>query len=50
MPVHGLDERGVAKLAAQRRKLGDPTLIETVYGHGFRLADRPTADQAAGAD
>jgi DNA-binding response OmpR family regulator len=37
-------------LAALRRKLGDPTLIETVYGHGFRLADRPTADQAAGAD
>jgi DNA-binding response OmpR family regulator len=28
-------------LAALRRKLGDPTLIETVYGHGFRLADRP---------
>jgi DNA-binding response OmpR family regulator len=28
-------------LAAMRRKLGDPTLIETVYGHGFRLADRP---------
>ena len=26
-------------LAALRRKLGDPTLIETVYGHGFRLAD-----------
>jgi len=37
-------------LAALRRKLGDPSLIETVYGHGFRLADRPTADQAAGAD
>jgi DNA-binding response OmpR family regulator len=33
-------------LAALRRKLGDPSLIETVYGHGFRLADRPvlTAD------
>ena len=30
-------------LAALRRKLGDPTLIETVYGHGFRLADRETA-------
>jgi DNA-binding response OmpR family regulator len=30
-------------LAALRRKLGDPTLIETVYGHGFRLADRPAA-------
>ena len=28
-------------LAALRRKLGDPSLIETVYGHGFRLADRP---------
>jgi len=34
-------------LAALRRKLGDPSLIETVYGHGFRLADRPAvpADQ-----
>jgi DNA-binding response OmpR family regulator len=31
-------------LAALRRKLGDPTLIETVYGHGFRLADRPAQD------
>jgi DNA-binding response OmpR family regulator len=30
-------------LAALRRKLGDPALIETVYGHGFRLADRPAA-------
>ena len=30
-------------LAALRRKLGDPTLIETVYGHGFRLAGRPSA-------
>ena len=30
-------------LAALRRKLGDPTLIETVYGHGFRLADRESA-------
>jgi DNA-binding response OmpR family regulator len=29
-------------LAALRRKLGDPALIETVYGHGFRLADRET--------
>jgi DNA-binding response OmpR family regulator len=28
-------------LAALRRKIGDPSLIETVYGHGFRLADRP---------
>src|SRR6202020_1242912 len=27
-------------LDALRRKLGDPALIETVYGHGFRLADR----------
>ena len=26
-------------LAALRRKLGDHSLIETVYGHGFRLAD-----------
>jgi DNA-binding response OmpR family regulator len=36
-------------LAALRRKLGDPSLIETVYGHGFRLADRPAvpADEAA---
>lgn len=25
-------------VAALRRKLGDPTLIETVYGRGFRLA------------
>jgi DNA-binding response OmpR family regulator len=35
-------------LAALRRKLGDPSLIETVYGHGFRLADRPAlpADSA----
>jgi DNA-binding response OmpR family regulator len=30
-------------LAALRRKLGDPSLIETVYGHGFRLAERPQA-------
>lgn len=30
-------------LAALRRKLGEPTLIETVYGHGFRLADRESA-------
>jgi DNA-binding response OmpR family regulator len=36
-------------LAALRRKLGDPTLIETVYGHGFRLAGKssPTADEDA---
>jgi DNA-binding response OmpR family regulator len=26
-------------MAALRRKLGNPKLIETVYGHGFRLAD-----------
>ena len=26
-------------MAALRRKLGIPSLIETVYGHGFRLAD-----------
>jgi DNA-binding response OmpR family regulator len=30
-------------IAALRRKLGDPSMIETVYGRGFRLAvpDRP---------
>ena len=27
-------------MAALRKKLGDPGLIETVYGHGFRLADQ----------
>ena len=38
-------------LAALRRKLGDPALIETVYGHGFRLADRSAmADQSDLAD
>ena len=26
-------------LVALRRKLGDPTMIQTVYGRGFRLAD-----------
>jgi len=26
-------------MAALRKKLGVPSLIETVYGHGFRLAD-----------
>jgi DNA-binding response OmpR family regulator len=31
-------------MAALRRKLGDPGLIETVYGHGFRLADPDGAD------
>ncbi len=30
-------------MAALRRKLGDPGLIETVYGHGFRLADLGSA-------
>ena len=29
-------------MAALRKKLGDPHLIETVYGHGFRLADQDT--------
>ncbi|MEO8887900.1 MAG: response regulator transcription factor [Jatrophihabitantaceae bacterium] len=29
-------------IAALRRKLGHPDLIETVYGHGFRLADTTT--------
>ncbi len=37
-------------LAALRRKLGDPTLIETVYGHGFRLADRPVPVAAEDAE
>ena len=31
-------------MAALRRKLGQPGLIETVYGHGFRLADVPAPD------
>ncbi len=30
-------------LAALRRKLGDPAMIETVYGRGFRLADPSVA-------
>lgn len=30
-------------VAALRRKLGDPALIETVYGRGFRLAEPHTA-------
>ena len=30
-------------MAALRKKLGDPHLIETVYGHGFRLADQDGA-------
>ena len=34
-------------MAALRKKLGDPGLIETVYGHGFRLADQAARrDQA----
>ena len=28
-------------VASLRRKLGVPGLIETVYGRGFRLAERP---------
>ncbi len=28
-------------IAALRRKLGDPAVIETVYGRGFRLGPRP---------
>ena len=39
-------------LAALRRKLGDHSLIETMYGHGFRLRDVPAgplpADPASG--
>jgi DNA-binding response OmpR family regulator len=34
-------------LAALRRKLGDPNLIETVYGRGFRLAGLPADDGRA---
>jgi len=30
-------------MAALRKKLGDPGLIETVYGHGFRLGDQDGA-------
>jgi DNA-binding response OmpR family regulator len=30
-------------VAALRRKLGDPSLIETVYGRGFRLSGPETA-------
>jgi DNA-binding response OmpR family regulator len=37
-------------LAALRRKLGDPALIETVYGHGFRLAERPAVAVAEPAE
>jgi DNA-binding response OmpR family regulator len=32
-------------IAALRRKLGDPSLIETVYGRGFRLAQPSAATQ-----
>ena len=32
-------------MAALRRKLGRPGLIETVYGHGFRLADPRDPDE-----
>jgi DNA-binding response OmpR family regulator len=32
-------------MAALRRKLGDPGIVETVYGHGFRLADAGRGDQ-----
>jgi DNA-binding response OmpR family regulator len=32
-------------IAALRRKLGDPALIETVYGRGFRLAEPSAAAQ-----
>ena len=32
-------------MAALRRKLGRPGLIETVYGHGFRLADPKDPDE-----
>jgi DNA-binding response OmpR family regulator len=32
-------------IAALRRKLGDPTLIETVYGRGFRVAEPSAATQ-----
>src|SRR6202021_2348965 len=36
-------------MAALRRKLGDPGLIETVYGHGFRLADLGSPAGAGGS-
>jgi DNA-binding response OmpR family regulator len=35
-PMKALD----VHIAALRKKLGEPKLIETVYGRGFRLADR----------
>jgi DNA-binding response OmpR family regulator len=34
-PMKGLD----VHIAALRKKLGEPKIIETVYGRGFRLAD-----------
>jgi DNA-binding response OmpR family regulator len=33
-------------VAALRRKLGDPALVETVYGRGFRLGDPAPARSA----
>jgi DNA-binding response OmpR family regulator len=36
-------------VAALRRKLGAPGLVETVYGRGFRLGD-PVADTSAAGD
>jgi DNA-binding response OmpR family regulator len=36
-------------VAALRRKLGDPALVETVYGRGFRLGD-PGPEGAGSAD
>jgi DNA-binding response OmpR family regulator len=37
-------------VASLRKKLGQPGLIETVYGRGFRLADsRGSAQLSAGA-
>jgi two-component system response regulator RegX3 len=35
-------------VASLRRKIGDPTLIETVRGVGFRLRDPSTTDGGAG--
>jgi DNA-binding response OmpR family regulator len=37
-------------MAALRRKLGEPGLIETVYGRGFRLADPPKDPAGRPAD
>src|SRR5260370_16964769 len=36
-------------MAALRKKLGDPGLIETVYGHGFRLADQASVPCPGGS-